>query len=69
EVLAEDYDYKNNFYGSYRIIAGKRTAPPEDCGGVYGYYDLVEAIKDPNHPNHEHWIEFAGEDWDPDCSY
>ncbi|MEN6622131.1 MAG: plasmid pRiA4b ORF-3 family protein [Smithella sp.] len=29
-----------------KCLAGKRACPPEDCGGIYGYYDLLEAIKD-----------------------
>jgi hypothetical protein len=30
-------------------ISGKLHWPPEDCGGVYGYYNLVEAINDSEH--------------------
>ncbi len=33
-----------------RCIAGKRVCPPEDCGGIWGYADLLEAIGDPAHP-------------------
>jgi len=49
-----------------RCIAGKRACPPEDCGGIYGYYDLLEAIKDPDHPEHENMIEWLGSDLDPE---
>jgi hypothetical protein len=28
---------------------GQRACPPEDCGGIPGFYNLVEAISDPNH--------------------
>jgi hypothetical protein len=27
---------------------GQLACPPEDCGGVPGFYDLVEALADPN---------------------
>jgi len=47
-----------------RCIAGKRACPPEDCGGIYGYYDLLVAIKDPDHPEHENMIEWLGGDLD-----
>ncbi len=47
-------------------IAGKRACPPEDCGGEWGYVDLIEAIEDPDHPEHEEMLEWAGEDFDPD---
>ena len=47
-----------------RYIGGERNAPPEDCGGIPGYYGLLEAIADPAHPNHAHLKEWAG-DFDP----
>ncbi|MDN7024153.1 plasmid pRiA4b ORF-3 family protein [Methanoculleus sp. FWC-SCC1] len=30
-----------------RCIKGKRACPPEDIGGVWGYYDLLEDLKNP----------------------
>jgi len=35
-----------------RYIGGEWNAPPEDCGGIPGFYEMFEAIADPNHPNH-----------------
>jgi hypothetical protein len=46
-----------------RYIAGERNGPPEDCGGIPGFYDLLDAIADPN-PSHAHLKEWAG-DYDP----
>jgi len=34
-------------------LAGAGACPPEDCGGPYGYADLLEAVADPNHEQHE----------------
>jgi hypothetical protein len=48
-----------------RCIAGARACPPEDCGGVWGYADLLKAIADPSHPEHEAMVEWVGEDFDP----
>jgi len=46
-------------------IAGKLHGPPEDCGGVFGYYNLLEAINDPAHEEHENLREWLGEGFDP----
>jgi hypothetical protein len=35
-----------------RVLAGKRACPPEDVGGIWGYYRFLEAIQDPKHPEH-----------------
>lgn len=45
-------------------IAGANATPPEDCGGVYGYYDFVAAVSDPSHPDHAHMTEWIGRPWD-----
>ena len=49
-----------------RCISGKRSCPPEDVGGVPGYEEFLEAIMDPDHPEHEEMIEWAGEGFDPE---
>jgi len=45
-------------------IAGERSSPPEDCGGVWGYEEFVEAICDPDHPEHEEYLDWVGGDFD-----
>lgn len=34
-------------------IGGKLRCPPEDCGGLGGFYSMLEAVKDKNHPEHK----------------
>lgn len=48
-----------------RYVGGERNAPPEDCGGIPGFYDMLDAIADPGHPNHADAREWA-DDYDPD---
>ena len=50
-----------------RCIKGKRAGPPEDVGGIWGYEDFLEAIKDPKHPQHEAMLEWASDDFDPEA--
>ena len=40
--------------------------PPEDCGGIWGYYDFVEAITDRNNEQHEEMLDWHGP-YDPDA--
>ena len=48
-------------------LDGKRACPPENCGGVWGYEELLEIISNPKHEQYEEMIEWLGEeDLDPD---
>jgi prevent-host-death family protein len=48
-------------------LKGKRACPPEDCGGVWGYKNLLEIIADPDHEEYDARIEWLGEDFDPEA--
>lgn len=48
-------------------IKGKRACPPEDVGGVWGYDGFLKAISDPKHPEHESYLGWIGEDFDPEA--
>ena len=37
-------------------LTGKRACPPEDCGGIWGYAGFLDAIHDPQHPEHEEMV-------------
>jgi len=45
-----------------RCTGGRRAAPPDDCGGIWGYADLVEVLGDPEHPDHQERLEWLGLD-------
>jgi hypothetical protein len=45
-------------------LAGKRRCPPEDVGGPGGYDDLLEAVSDPSHEQHEELTEWVGGPFD-----
>jgi hypothetical protein len=41
-------------------IKGKRARPPEDVGGIWGYESYLEAIQNPEHPEHGSYLEWSG---------
>ncbi len=49
-----------------RCTAGKRACPPEGCGGIWGYANFLQAIADPEHPDHEELLDWVGEAFEPE---
>jgi|GEM_PF-146538 len=47
-------------------LTGKRACPPEDVGGVWGYENFLKAITDPNHKEHDEYMEWSGGSFDPE---
>lgn len=50
-----------------RCLAGERACPPEDCGGAWGYQELLDALADTRNARHEELREWAGDDWTPEA--
>lgn len=48
-------------------LASELACPPEDCGGPYRYYNLLEIIADPEHEEHEDRLDWLGDDFDPEA--
>jgi hypothetical protein len=46
--------------------AGKRNCPPDDCGGVWGYRDLLTALADPSCCEAHKRSEWMDMDFDPE---
>jgi len=47
-------------------IDGERACPPEDCGGVPGYYGLLDAMNAPEKDEHKELLDWLGQKYDPD---
>lgn len=43
-------------------VDGRRACPPEDCGGPWGYEELLKIVADPSHPEHAERMEWL-EEW------
>jgi len=50
-----------------RCLAGRRAAPPEDCGGMWGYARLLDVLGNPDDEEHEHLMEWIGGSWDAEA--
>jgi len=79
--FAYEYDFGDSWYHKILVekilkpdeelkypvcLKGKRSAPPEDCGGVGGYYNLLEALRDADHQDHKDLLEWVGDEYDPE---
>lgn len=47
-------------------VAGERACQPEDCGGVWGYVDMLEKLADPACEERAELIEWLGGEFDPE---
>jgi hypothetical protein len=48
-------------------IGGERAGPPEDCGGIDAFHDMLACIKEPNTELGREWLEWLGPDYDPEA--
>ena len=49
-----------------QCIGGERACPPEDCGGVWGYANLLKIIANPTHPEYQELMEWLGDSFNPE---
>jgi hypothetical protein len=47
-------------------VGGARACPPEDCGGIGGYEDLLTVIQTPTHEAYERTLQWLGGRFDPE---
>ena len=79
--LIYEYDFGDSWQHDVRVekvlpvthvlpaacTAGARAGPPEDCGSIPGYYNLLEALADPKHSEHHEILDWLGDPYDPDA--
>jgi Plasmid pRiA4b ORF-3-like protein len=39
-------------------LKGKYACPPEDCGSIPGYYNIIEIMKNPKHREYKEYLEW-----------
>ena len=54
--------------GAFRpaCLAGERSCPPENVGGIPGYAEFLKVLTDSNHPEHSSVIDWIGGKFDPE---
>jgi len=66
EILLEKIHPRDSTVGYPRCLGGARACPPEDCGGVHGYANFLAAISDPKHKEHDEYLDWIGDEFDPE---
>ena len=56
DVLFEGLLVKEKGSKYPKCLGGERACPPEDCGGVPGYYELLAILNDPGHEDHQEML-------------
>ncbi len=65
-LIVEDFGSSTPGVRYPRCVAGARACPPEDVGGPPGYTEMLEALADAGHEDHERYREWLGGEWDPE---
>ncbi len=60
EITVEEVKPAETGLAYPRCTAGRKACPPEDCGGICGYQELLEILADPGHPEHAQRLEWLG---------
>jgi hypothetical protein len=66
EVVLEKISAGESAWDQPVCLGGERHCPPEDVGGPPGYERFLEAIFDPKHEEHESYVRWVGERFQPE---
>ncbi|MCU0359627.1 MAG: plasmid pRiA4b ORF-3 family protein [Bacteroidia bacterium] len=47
-------------------LAGERACPPEDCGGIHGFENMIEILQDKSHPEYKEFKRWVGPKYNPE---
>jgi len=65
EVVAEKILLPDPGFNKPVCLAGENACPPDDCGGIPGYYNLLEILGNRKHPEYRDMKEWIGGKLDP----
>lgn len=64
-ILESRQAYKKGEIPVIALLDGAGACPPEDCGGVYGYQQILKALEKPRSKAAREYREWLGHDFDP----
>ncbi|WP_308746379.1 plasmid pRiA4b ORF-3 family protein [uncultured Bacteroides sp.] len=64
-TLESQEAYKKDDIRSIILIDGANACPPEDCGGIWGYRRILEALEHPRTKAAREYREWLGKDFNP----
>ena len=65
ELTIEDSRYTGSGWPApIFCLEGENACPPEDVGGIPGFFEFCRAMKDPTHEAHEQYMTWWGEPYD-----
>lgn len=47
-------------------LNGQLNCPPEDCGGINGFYDMLKILQNKKHPEYKETRTWVGKKYDPE---
>lgn len=62
-TLESQQAYKKDETQGVFLIDGANACPPEDCGGIYGYQKMLEALKQPHSKAAKEYREWLGKNF------
>ncbi len=80
EQLDYEYDFGDSWRHEVRLektltgeagvkypicMEGEYKCPPEDVGGIHGYYRMLESLANPDDDEHEEFLQWLGKPFDP----
>jgi len=66
KITLEAFVDQENYPTIPFCISGERCSPPENCGGIEGYHNILKIISDKKHPDYRETRFKIGRGWNPD---
>lgn len=66
DIIVENFLHRENGLTYPTCLDGKLNCPPEDCGGIPGFYELLEIIGNKRHRERKEMLEWLGGSYDPE---